>query len=223
MANVSDTFKTGTMLKAGGPLSTIDVDEAVQQAQAEGALQGAQVNLLGGAQYPGMAEAAQSAVTTAQENVGILEAARRAAQRHIGQAAARGTAFALPAGTAFGGGRAYAAQQGALEGAAQQAMFGMQAAGQLGEARSAAAEALLGQAGLADRPAAEAQNFLNSMAAYSQIAKDDQSRQHYALSSALTAATPQAKAAALSAYKMYGGDVASAVAQYPDQLGSAAA
>ena len=46
MANVSDTFKTGTMLKAGGPLSTIDVDEAVQQAQAEGALQGAQVNLL---------------------------------------------------------------------------------------------------------------------------------------------------------------------------------
>ena len=59
-------------------------------------------------------------------------------------------------------------------------MFGMQAAGQLGEARSAAAEALLGQAGLADRPAAEAQNFLNSMAAYSQIAKDDQSRQHSA-------------------------------------------
>ena len=153
---------------------------------------------------PTMAQAAQQAVSTAKENVGILESARRAGRRSIAQEAARGTAFAMPAGGVFGGGRAYAAQQGALEGAARMGAFDLQSASALAGARSTAAEAMLGQAGVGEAAQQRVADIPLQMTQYAQGIGDADRRIQFALQNAVTAQTAAEKNAWLAQARAYG-------------------
>ena len=144
------------------------------------------------------------AVSTAKENVGILESARRARRRSIAQEAARGTAFSMPAGGVFGGGRAYAAQQGALEGAARMGAFDLQSASAVAGARSTAAEAMLGQAGGGEAAQQRVTDIPLQMTQYAQGIGDAERRIQFALQNAATAQTAAEKNAWLAQARAYG-------------------